>query len=157
MHAVSNAPRCTCAALGVSFFRSCYIRVRTRSIALPQPALLTAFRYLCARFDDMNEATLKQKMAHYAKAGHVLALHTPLMMKAHPFSPSLYFPSVPHQSQEFCDGVFGDAFFSKQNVSSERDARKTRTDVQSAACNACVDAFCTFFACISFVLILPFS
>jgi hypothetical protein len=157
MHVVSNAPRRAYAALRFSFFRSCYIRVRTRSIASPQAALLTAHRYLCARFDDMNEATLKPKMKHYAKAGHVLALHTPLMMKARPFAPLLYFPSVPHQSQEFCDGVFGDAFFSKQNVSSEKDARKTRTDVQSAACNACVDAFCTFFARISFVLILPFS
>jgi hypothetical protein len=95
-------------------------------------------------------------MAHYAKAGHVLALHTPLMMKARPFAPLLYFPHVPHLSQEFCDGVFGDAFFSKQNVSSERDAKKTRTDVQSMACNACVDALCTVFARTSFIPILPF-
>ncbi len=114
--------------------------MRTRSTPSSQPPLLTTRRYLCARFDDINEATLRPKMVHYAKAGHVLALHTPLVTKARPFAPLLYFPYVPHLSQEFCDGVFGDSFFSKQNVSSERDAKKIRNEVQSMACIACVDA-----------------
>ena len=43
--------------------------------------------------------------------------------------------------QESVSGAFGDVFFSKQAVSSEKDAKKTRSDIEAIACSACVSFF----------------
>jgi hypothetical protein len=102
-------------------------------------------RYLHARSTDKSAAALNSKTAYHAKAGHLLAQHTPLTVKVFPALHHLSEPDLFHihiLHQDFVDGSFGDSFFSKQNVSSENEAKKMRTDVQALACNACVLTAC---------------
>ena len=146
MHAVPNAPRNSCARHRFCFLRSCHFRVypvhRHRSSSSLR---FNIGRYLHARSTDKSAAASNSKTAYHAKAGHLLAQHTPLTVKVFPalhHLSELYLFLIHILHQDFVDGSFGDSFFSKQNVSSENEAKKMRTDVQALACNACVLTAC---------------